>query len=218
MRLLWIFIVLSLLVIGPFLVWGDFFAAFFGFEQTIQWLNDFGRAWGWLAGVGLLVFDLFLPIPGTVVMSALGYLYGFWWGGLSATAGAMGGGVLAYGLSRRWGRGLAERIAGKVELARGERVFGGAAGGWLIALSRGLPVLAEVTACLAGLARMPWPRFVLALACGSVPLGFTFAAIGVWGQDHPGWAMGLSLGLPPVLWAILGRLVRKKSKRDGAAD
>ncbi len=85
-----------------------------------------------------------------------------------------------------------------------------------MALSRWLPVMPEVIACLAGMARMPWRRFVLATACGSVPLGFTFAAIGVWGHDNPGMAIVLSAGLPPVLWAIVRPFVMRK--RESAED
>ncbi|NIP94217.1 MAG: DedA family protein, partial [Akkermansiaceae bacterium] len=72
--------------------------------------------------------DLFLPIPGTVVMSALGYIYGLWLGGLFAALGSILAGLLAYGLCRLLGRGAAEWIAGKEDLAKGEEVFGGSAG------------------------------------------------------------------------------------------
>ncbi len=107
-------------------------------------------------------------------------------------------------------RQAAEWIAGREDLARGERLFGGAAGGWIVALSRWLPVMPEVVACLAGLARMPFPRFAVALCCGSVPLAFTFAWIGASGHDHPVLALLLSAFLPPVLWVSVRPFVRTK--------
>ena len=146
----------------------------------------------------------------------MGYVYGFWLGGLIAAIGSMLAGILAYVLCRTLGRGAAEWIAGKDDLAKGEHLFAGPAGGWIVALSRWLPVMPEVIACLAGLARMPWWRFVVAMACGSVPLGYTFAAIGVWGHDHPTLALILSAGLPPLLWAIVHPLV--KGKRASGAE
>ena len=85
-----------------------------------------------------------------------------------------------------------------------------------VALSRWLPILPEVIACMAGMVRMPFRRFVIALACGSAPLGFTFAMIGQWAHDSPGPALMLGAGLPPLLWAVIGPLVmRRKPGRTG---
>jgi membrane protein DedA with SNARE-associated domain len=53
---------------------------------------------------------------------------------------------------------------------------------------------------MAGLSRMPPLPFFAALACGSAPLGFVFAAIGHAGVDHPVLATTLSALLPPLLW------------------
>ena len=116
-------------------------------------------------------------------------------------------GLLAYGFCRKFGRPAARWIAGEKGLARGEVLFRGAMGGWMVALSRWLPVFPEVISCVAGLTRMPFRRFCLALACGSLPLGFGFAAIGDWGHEYPMIALVLSAGLPPLLWIILGPLV-----------
>ncbi|MCB1227904.1 MAG: VTT domain-containing protein, partial [Verrucomicrobiales bacterium] len=83
----------------------------------------------------------------------------------------------------------------------------GRRGGWMVAVSRWLPVLPEAVACLAGLAGMQWRRFVLALTCGSLPVGFAFAAIGHLGQAQPGWAVALSALVPVVLWWAARRWV-----------
>ena len=80
-------------------------------------------------------------------------------------------------------------------------------GGWVVALSRWLPVFPEVVACMAGLTRMPTRLFYLALACGSIPLGFTYAIIGNSGITHPALAIGLSAGLPPLIWFTVSRLL-----------
>jgi uncharacterized membrane protein YdjX (TVP38/TMEM64 family) len=215
MRLLWIFLFLALLVVLPFLVWGDFFTDLFSEEGSREWFDRLGRRWAWLAGVVLLVADLFLPIPGTAVMTALGFVYGAVLGGAVSAGGSILAGLVAYGLCRLMGRGAAEWIAGREDLERGELLFRGPAGGWLVALSRWLPVMPEVIACLAGLARMPFGRFVLALACGALPLGFAFAAIGASGHDNPGLALLLGAIVPPVLWAVIRPLVWSRRDRNG---
>jgi len=209
-RLFWLFLILAVLVLGPFVLWGDQFAERFDVEKTNTWLMELGRAWAWLGGIGLLLSDLVLPIPGTVVMSALGYVYGPWLGGIFAVTGSMLSGILAYWLCWKLGRPAAEWIAGKEDLARGEALFGGKAGGWMVALSRWLPIMPEVIACLAGLVRMPCRRFLMALGCGSLPLGFTFATIGDWGHENPAVALVLSAGLPPLLWAVIGPAVMRR--------
>lgn len=215
MRFLGLFFLLTALVVVPFLLWGDFFEEFFTPEGARLWLEQFGIQWAWLAGIVLLISDLFLPVPGTVFMSALGFVYGPWLGGVLAAIGSILSGLLAYALCRKLGRRAAERIAGREGLAKGEMIFNGTAGGWLVALSRWLPVMPEVIACLAGLAHMPLRRFAAALACGSVPLGFTFAYIGDWAHQEPGWALLVSAGLPPILWAIIGPHVRRRNRGEG---
>ena len=62
----------------------------------------------------------------------------------------------------------------------------------------------------AGLAKMPLRRFVVALACGSIPLAFTFAWVGAAGHENPGLALVLSALLPPVLWVMVRPFVRTK--------
>ena len=184
--------------IVPYLIWGDALEAAFSVEGARAWMSGYGVGAG-LAGVGLLVADLLLPIPSTLVMSALGLAYGTWLGGLYAAAGTMLAGLVAYALSRWLGRPLALRLAGEEGLRAGEGLFA-RGGAWLVAGSRCLPILPEAVACLAGLHRMPFRTFLFALACGSVPTGFLFAAIGALGQAEPAWALGLSVVVPVALW------------------
>jgi len=187
----------------PWMIWGDTLEATFTAEGSRAWIAGFGAAGG-LAGAGLLVADLLLPIPSTLVMSALGLAYGTLVGGLYAAAGTVTAGLLAYGLCRWLGRPLAVRLAGTEALASGEKLFA-AGGAWLVAGSRCVPILPEAIACLAGLHRMPFRTFLLALLCGSLPTGFLFAAIGALGRTEPAWALALSVVVPLALWLAARR-------------
>lgn len=200
-RLLVLFLALALLVIVPFLIWGEDFEEAMTRERVVEDFRAAG-AWAWAVGVGLLLVDLFLPVLGTVVMSALGLVYGWFLGGVISAVGSIGAGLLAYGLARRLGRRAALWLAGEKGLAEGERLFQGETGGWIVALSRWMPVLPEVVACMAGLSRMPFSRFFAALCVGSVPMGFVFAWIGHAGESRPELAILLSAGLPPVIWGL----------------
>lgn len=214
-RLFLLFFILALLVIIPFLIWGESMEASMSMENTVTTLRESGR-WAWAAGIGLLWIDLFLPVLGTVVMSALGLIYGPVPGAFLSLAGSMGAGLIAYGLSRLLGRRAAVWVVGEKGLEEGERLFRGEAGGWLVALSRWMPILPEVMACMAGLARMPFPRFFLALLAGSAPLCLVFSWIGAQGEDSPGWTLLVSAGLPPVLWSLFRIPIRRLSafRRD----
>ncbi|MEZ4703046.1 MAG: VTT domain-containing protein [Rhodothermales bacterium] len=207
MRLLWIFLGLAVLFLIPFLIWGGQIEAMFSQDGTVAWLRGYG-AWAWMAGIVLLMSDIVLPVPGTVVMSALGFVYGPVAGGLLAALGAFLGGALGYGLCRLLGRKAALRLLGEADLEKGERLFSHI-GGWLVALSRWLPLFPEVIACMAGLIRMPAGLFHFALACGVLPLGFAFAYIGHAGVAHPWLAIGLSAFIPPILWLAVRPIVRR---------
>jgi uncharacterized membrane protein YdjX (TVP38/TMEM64 family) len=207
-RLLGLFLLLALAVLVPFLIWGAAFEQSFGEQAAVAWLAGWGP-WAGLAGVLLLIADLVLPIPASAVMAALGILYGPLAGGLLAFAGGFLSGTLAYLLCRALGRPAALRLLGPQGLAEGEQLFA-RAGGWLVVFSRWLPVLPEVVACMAGLARMPPAAFLTALACGSAPLGFAFAALGHAGATTPILAIALSAGLPPLLWLAVGPCLRAR--------
>ena len=200
-RLLLLFFVLALMVIVPFLIWGDSFEKSMSLDEMVAKMRAAGD-WAWLVGIGLLVIDLFLPILGTVVMSALGLVYGWVLGGLISAIGSILSGLLAYGLSVKLGRKAGRWLAGEEGILGGERLFRGELGGWLVALSRWMPVLPEVVACLAGISRMPLRRFLPALCAGSVPMGFVFAWIGHTGEHRPFLSLVLSAGLPPLIWAV----------------
>lgn len=206
MRLVLWFLALAILVLGTWMIWGGGWEHHFSFEGSVRWLESSG-SWAWAAGILLLASDLMLPVPGTVVVSALGYIYGTVLGGLIATAGLMAAGLLGYGLGRLFGERFARRWLGDRDFETGRKLFE-SGGGWVVALSRSLPILPEVISCTAGLVRMPFRRFVTALACGSVPMGFLFAAIGRTGHDAPGWTVVLSLVIPALLWLVAAKIRR----------
>lgn len=213
-RLFLLFLVLALLVIIPFLIWGDFVESRMSLEQTVADLRRSGR-WAWLVGIGLLVSDLFLPILGTIVMSALGFVYGWLLGGIISSIGSISAGVLAYWVCRKMGRSAAIRIAGEKGLIKGERIFHSDGGGFLVAISRWMPVFPEVIACLAGLSRMPFWKFLAALIAGSIPMSFVFAWIGEKGQGSPFNAILISAVLPPVIWAFFHIFYFTKREKSG---
>jgi uncharacterized membrane protein YdjX (TVP38/TMEM64 family) len=166
-----------------------------------------------MAGVALLAGDSFLPVPSTLVMSALGLALGVVFGGLAASVGVFLSGTIAYMVCRRWGVGMARRIAGEKGMARVEAAMS-RQGLWLIAATRSVPVVQEATACLAGVTRMPARLFFSALAAGSVPTGFAYAAIGASALHNRWCAVALSLLVPVITWPLVHLAVRGSSRPE----
>ena len=212
MRLLWLFLALAVIVLITFAVWGDAFEKQFTVEGSLQWLQRMG-SWAWLAAIGLLASDLFLPIPSTVIFTALGLLYGPLWGGIVGTAGFSLGGLIAYGICRAFGERTSRWLLGERDFARGHALFE-TSGGWIVVISRWLPVLPEVISCIAGLTQMPFAKFLLALFCGSTPIAFTFAALGHAGRDQPGLALGVSAVVAPILWLVFGKWMNHRRESN----
>lgn len=201
MRLVYLFVALAALVLISFFIWGDSLMEMFSQTGTITWLSRYGNL-AWLVAIILLMADLVLPLPATIIIAALGYIYGPVAGGLIGGVGSFMAGSLGYWLCRLLGENTAIRMLGKRDYMRGKK-FSGSFGGWVVVLSRWLPVFPEVIACMAGLTRMPARYFHGALLCGSLPLGFTYAAIGYTGVEHPLLAIVLSAGIPPLIWWII---------------
>ena len=87
MRFLWVSIGLAVLLMIPFIIWDELFTEYLSSGNLRPWLEDH-LGYGWLVGIALLVGDLFLPIPGTVVMSVLGNVYGPLLGGIVSALGS----------------------------------------------------------------------------------------------------------------------------------
>ena len=217
MRLVFLFVGMAVAFLAVWMIWGGSWDERFTLEGTVAWLEGTG-SWAWAAGIGLLIADLELPMPGTIVMAALGYVYGPWLGGLLAFTGEMLASITGYGVGRMTGEKFVKRWLGDKDFERGKMFFG-TGGGWVVALSRSLPILPEVVSCMAGISRMPFGRFLLASVCGNLPLAFAFGFIGASGKNAPWWAIAASIGVPAVLWLLAKRWRgRDASPRRPAGD
>jgi uncharacterized membrane protein YdjX (TVP38/TMEM64 family) len=165
-------------------------------------------AWAWAAGIALIWADLVLPVPQTVVIAALGIIYGTVLGGLLGSVGLITGGLFGYVIMFTSARRMVKRFVGPQSLNTMEDLFK-RAGPWAIVLTRSLPYsVPEAMVFLAGLAGMRLGKFTAALTVGSVPTAFVFAAIGAGWADQPILALAVSYVLPIVLLPIALYLMR----------
>ncbi len=207
MRVLVTGLIASALMIGSFLLWGGEYELLFSKDGVPKTLGPDG----WLLVVGLLMLDVFLPIPATAALAALGMTYGPLLGGLYGCLGTFLAGTLGYGLCRLANERIARFLVGDLGMAMGKR-FLGRSGAWAIALSRWTILLPELLSCFAGLVRMPAKAYFAALGCGVIPMSFAYAWLGSTetAQDNPLLALGLSAAVPVLLWTVVSRCFRDK--------
>jgi uncharacterized membrane protein YdjX (TVP38/TMEM64 family) len=127
-------------------------------------------------GVGLLVGDVLLPVPSSLVMVAHGALFGIVGGTLLSLAGSVGAALFGFAIGRRGGR-IFERLVTPEERARADELLR-RWGMLAIIVTRPVPLLAETVAIVAGTSSLGWGRTMLAAFAGSLPPALLYAITG----------------------------------------
>ena len=150
---------------------------------------------------GLLFADLFIAVPTLTTTLLSGYFLGFELGFAYALLGYTLAGGVGYALSRIFGRRIllaVTRDSAKIdEMDALFRRHGMA----VLSMARAVPILAEVSACLAGMTHMPVWRFALGWAINSVPYALVASYAGsISDLNDPKPAIFAAIGLTAVLW------------------
>ncbi len=172
---------------------------------------------GTVLAVGLLVADIALPVPASLIMAWLGATHGLALGALYAAAGMFGAAMIGFALGRL-GTGAARRVLGDASMASAARWLD-AWGMVAVAASRPMPIAAETIAIMAGAAgRLSAPRFVLAAVLGIAPIATLYAAAGASAVGLGGGAavFGVAIAMGGGAW-LIGRTLRR-AKRDGSGS
>ncbi len=129
-----------------------------------------------------------IPLPSEIIMPFSGYLviagrFNLWWTGIAGAIGCVIGSVIAYAAGVYGGRPFIEKYGKYVlvshhDLDLADRWFS-RYGDWAIFFSRLLPVVRTFISLPAGIARMPFWRFVLYTFLGSLPWCFLLSWVGI---------------------------------------
>lgn len=158
---------------------------------------------------GLLMVDLYLSVPTMAVVILSGYFMGFWQGMIASLIGLLLAGILGYLLSWKFGMKLIKKISdNQKEYDEMQQLFNSNAKIVLV-LCRALPMLPEISSCLAGINRMPFKQFLLWYLFGSLPYTVIAAYSGSISDINNPWpaiytAIGI-LGLMAVVWLYVIR-------------
>lgn len=163
-----------------------------------SWTRD-GAPWIGLAGLLLLLADVVLVVPSSLVMAAMGAALGAPLGTLVATLGGVGAAAIGWAIGR---------VGASAPSAREE--------GWLrrwgpaiLVLTRPIPMLAESMVVVAGATGLPLRTTLAWSALGCLPTSAMYATLGAAaeGVALPSLVVWVSiLGLAGVAW-VSGRVV-----------
>ena len=157
-------------------------------------------------GVGLLIADVVLPVPSSLVMVAHGALFGVVIGTLLSLLGSVGAASFGFAIGRRGGK-ILERLVTPAERTRADNLL--ARWGTLaIIVTRPVPLLAETVAIMAGASRMSWTNIVLASLIGSLPPALLYALTGAAVANFQSTALMFTvvLAVAGLFW-LTGRLL-----------
>ena len=202
MRWAVLWIVLLGIVLLPFLLFEQQFNAFA--EQVTAGTRS---AWVAAAAVfGLLAFDVFLPVPSSIVSTASGVLFGFLLGSALIWSGMMVGCLVGYAVGVR-GAGAARRFVGEDAIARASTLMQ-RYGDVMVVLCRPVPVLAEASVVFAGLVKASYGRFIALTAAANLGIATGYAAVGAYSRGRPYAFLVAFLGalLLPGAFIVLSRL------------
>jgi uncharacterized membrane protein YdjX (TVP38/TMEM64 family) len=196
--------ILLAIVLVPFALFGDPLEAW-----TNRFLLSAGEHPLWTATVLalLLLSDILLPVPSSIVSTAAGYVLGMVAGTATSLIGMTAGSLLGYWLGSHPGVSFARRVVGERELERTRTLYE-RFGAWLIVIARPVPVLAEVSAFVAGIAGMRIGRFVLFSLLSNLGISLAYAAVGAYAASVDSFLLAFA---GAILLPAIGMLVARRS-------
>lgn len=148
-----------------------------------------------LAGILLLIADVFLPIPSIPIMVANGALFGTFAGMLLSLVGSIGATLTGFAVGRA-GNDAIRRFVTPAEHDRAS-VMLQRWGVLAIAVSRPIPIVAETVAILAGGSAVTWGQALLSAVAGSLVPAAAYAWAGASAQ-----ALGAQLAIFAGVMAV----------------
>ncbi|MFT7592996.1 MAG: putative membrane protein YdjX (TVP38/TMEM64 family) [Paracoccaceae bacterium] len=170
--------------------------------EMSNWIRSMGL-WAPMVVIGLMIVHSFVPFPAEVLAVCAGAVFGTLTGAALIWVGAMIGALLAFGLSRAFGRGLIQQY---LSGAQGETLdkWTDQQGAFTLLISRFIPVIAfNLINYAAGLTRVPVWTFVWTTGLGIVPITLLSTYLGAQMKDLS-WPAILALSAIgiAVVWGV----------------
>ncbi len=192
MKTITLVLIIGLLIILPFCFWGETIDAWFIATANAGTTTRLSLA---ILLFSALALDVFLPVPSSLASTLCGVFFGGI-GGFLISFCAMTASCLIGWLVGTRATSLACRFVGESELPKLQRLLARYGILFLLAL-RAIPVFAEVSVLLAGIARLPFRKCFPLLTIGNAVISFTYVYAGVYGKNAgnmlPAFLISLSI-------------------------
>lgn len=184
-------IVITSVVIGATVVFMMVFRPTTEGIQSLQyWLQSFGP-WAAVVSAALIIGQAIVaPIPANFIVITNGLVFGTVWGALLSWGSTLAGASLCFFVSKLFGRPIAFKLVGPA-LTRAEKFFH-RYGGRAVFVVRIMPFVPfDAISYAAGLVGVPFSRFFLATAVGTIPSMLLYSYLG-------------SIAFKGFAWLLLG--------------
>lgn len=156
-----------------------------------------------LIAVCLLIADVFLPVPSSLIMIANGAIFGPFIGTIVSLIGCMGATWSAFLIGKQSRPWVIARFVSAEQMANAQQLFeqwGMAA----LIVTRPIPLLAETTAIVAGTSGMAYREMFIAALAGSVPAAALYAFTGSIALELNSalWSFGLVIMISVLFWYL----------------
>lgn len=170
-------------------------------RELLEAAQQIDPAYIFAAVVILLLLDIILSVPTLVTILLTGFFLGFPLGAAAAFTGLTLAMLAGYMISWQYGgRAISMIVKSETERAEMAEAFA-RSGPAMIMLARSVPMAPEVTACMAGVTRMPLLRYLTFYTLGTIPyVGIAAYAGSISTLNDPKPAILAALGLYAMLW------------------
>ena len=192
---------LLILLILPFVIWGDVIET-----RLTTLLSDANARTNLLALIfALLVGDVVLPLPSSLLSASAGMIGGAAAGTFTVFVGMTLGHIIGYGLGWRYGARAVVRLAGVKSAQQLEELGLGWGMITMVAMTRAVPVLSEAATLVAGSSAMRFRNFLLACAPPNFAIAIVYGVIGAYAKDIASFLLvfGIAVAVPAAGYALL---------------
>ncbi len=150
-----------------------------------------------------LFIDLFIAVPTMTIIILAGYFIGFELAVLYTFIGLLSASLTGYFLSLKYGNKILDKLSSNEEQKLEMTDLFNKHGVLVIVLSRAVPMLPEISSCLAGTCKMSLKRFLFAWSLGTIPYLSVIAYAGsISNLENPMPAIYAALGITVLFWII----------------
>lgn len=171
---------------------------------------------------GLIVFflfiDLFIAVPTMTIIILAGYFIGFELALFYTTIGLLSASLTGYFLSKKYGMKVLDKLSSNEEQKLEMTNLFNKHGVLVLVLSRAVPMLPEISSCLAGACEMSFKRFLFAWCLGTIPYLCVITYAGsISNLENPMPAIYAALGITLLfwfIWMIFMRIDKRRTLRE----